>query len=118
MKTIIALFATVMISLNVAATPGADMMYKTAVRLGAEKSYYDASGNLLATSRFITDAALPLPVIKRLMKKCPDYQIRYIREFNAADVLTYIITLENETGYKIIRSSRNSYTVLQEIEKN
>ncbi len=65
MKTITAIFAAILFTMNVsAATPPADMLYKTAFSLLGEKSYYDASGNLLATSRYISDASLPLPVVK------------------------------------------------------
>ncbi|WP_341838067.1 hypothetical protein WJU16_09420 [Chitinophaga pollutisoli] len=118
MKTIIALIATVIISLNASAvTPGADMMFKTSLRLAAEKSWYDAEGNLLATSRMINEAALPFNVIKSLMKKCPDYQIRFIREFEAEGINTYVITLENEKGYKVVRCLDKTLTVLQQLEK-
>lgn len=117
MKTIIALFATAIISLNAAAAPAADMMYRASVSLSAVKKHYDESGNLLATSKYVSDAALPLPVVKKLMKKCPDHQIRLVREFEAEGNTTYIITLENETGYKVVRCAGSSYTVLQSFDK-
>lgn len=118
MKTIIALFATAIISLNTAASPVADMMYRASVNLGAVKKHYDESGNLLATSKYVSDAALPLPVIKKLMKKCPDHQIRLVREFEAEGNTTYIITLESEMGYKVVRCTGTSYAVLQSLDKN
>ncbi len=52
------------------------------------------------------------------MKKCPDYQIRYIREFESGGINTYIITLENETGYKVVRCTKSAFAVLQQLDKN
>jgi hypothetical protein len=122
MKTFIAILASVIVSFGAstasAATPGTDLMYKAAYSIMGEKSYYDASGNLLATSRFVTDASLPLNAIKKLMKKCPDHEIRYIREFQAEGINTYIITLENKTGFKVVRYAENTLTILQKLDKN
>lgn len=118
MKTITAILAAIVLTLNAtAAAPASDMMYRAVYSLMGEKSHFDASGKLIATSRYISDAALPLPVIKKLMKKCPDFQIRYIREFEADGINTYVITLENASSFKIVRCGQGTLSVLQHLDK-
>ncbi|RAJ10416.1 putative PepSY-like beta-lactamase-inhibitor [Chitinophaga skermanii] len=67
-------------------------------------AHFDDEGNLLATSRVISDSDLPLPVISRLMHRYPNENIRNVVEYTANGSLTYMITLENDTQWKIIKA--------------
>ncbi|WP_109695193.1 PepSY-like domain-containing protein [Chitinophaga deserti] len=70
-------------------------------------AHYNKEGELLATSRYITDSDLPLNVITRLMKKYPDQKINNIVEYEADGSTTYVITLESETHWTVLRAESN-----------
>jgi hypothetical protein len=81
-------------------------------------AHFDREGNLLATSRYITDTELPLKVISRLMKKFPDQKIQNIVEYDAEGSVTYVITLESETHWTVLKAEQSgSLTTLKKLIK-
>lgn len=121
MKTIIAFFAFILIASNVMAGNNKPVPAFAESTLLVSKSvtvHTDVKGNVIATSRFISDLQLPLPVLRKLMKKCPDYTFRYIREFDADGRMTYVIALENETGFKLVKISNGSFKTLETMTKS
>src|SRR5687768_5872247 len=101
MKTITFLLAIALVTVNATANNkkfnnATVLSEKKVSGLSAEKkvtTHYDVQGNILATSRYISDADLPLYAISKLMKSCPDEQIKLVREFEALGEKTYIVTL-------------------------
>lgn len=81
-------------------------------------AHFDKEGNLLATSRYITDTELPLKVISRLMKKFPDQKIQNIVEYDAEGSTTYVITLESETHWTVLKADASgSLSTLKKLVK-
>ena len=81
-------------------------------------AHFDREGNLLATSRYITDTELPIKVISRLMKKFPDQKIQNIVEYDAEGNTTYVITLESETHWTVLKAEQSgSLTTLKKLTK-
>lgn len=81
-------------------------------------AHFDNDGNLLATSRYISDSELPLNVITKLMKKYPDQRIHNVVEYDANDNTTYVITLESETSWTILKAQSAGFiTVLKKLKK-
>lgn len=127
MKTITFILAIAMISVSAMAN---NKKYNVATALNGKKaatttvaenkvtSHYDLQGNLLATSRYISDAQLPLYAITKLMKHCPDEQIKLIREFEALGEKTYIVTLENVTGFKVVKVTAADLEILEQLQKS
>ena len=81
-------------------------------------AHFDRDGNLLATSRYITDAELPLNVITRMMKKYPDQKIHSVVEYDAEGNTTYVITLESGTHWTVLKAESNgNLTKLKKLQK-
>lgn len=91
---------------------------KFALNTSKVTAHFDAEGNLLATSRNISDAQLPTRVINRLMKKFPNQQIHNIMEYVTDDATRYVIMLESETSWTNIKAeAAGGLTVLSKFEK-
>ncbi|MGX5819916.1 hypothetical protein ACWKWU_17095 [Chitinophaga lutea] len=81
-------------------------------------AHFDREGNLLATSRYITDTDLPLNVMTRLMKRFPDQRIHSVVEYEAQGNTTYVITLESETNWTVLKAEPAGYlTTLKKLRK-
>lgn len=81
-------------------------------------AHFDREGNLLATSRYITDTELPLNVITRMMKKYPDQKIHSVVEYDAEGNTTYVITLESATHWTILKAEPGgNLTKLKKLQK-
>lgn len=117
MKAITFLLAIALVSVNAVAN---NKKFNNAAALSEKKvmMHYDVQGNLLATSRFISDADLPLYAIAKLMKHCPDEQIKLVREFDASGEKTYIVTLENATGFKVVKVTNADLEILEKLKKS
>lgn len=82
-------------------------------------AHFNKAGELLATSRYITDAELPLGVINKLIKRFPGQNIRNIVEYSAEGESTYVISLESETEWTILKAKGGSpLTTLKKLQKN
>ncbi|RAI97485.1 hypothetical protein LX64_05156 [Chitinophaga skermanii] len=116
MKTLTILIALVTLSVNVFAN---NTSVNESVKKAVKKvmHHIDEQGNEVATSRYISDADLPLNVIKKLMKKCPNENIVSVREFNAAGEKTYIVTLETATQYQVVKISTLDFETLESFNK-
>lgn len=91
---------------------------KFTMRESKVTAHFDREGNLLATSRYISDSDLPLNVITRLMKKFPDQKIHSIVEYDANDNTTYVVTLESETHWTVLKAQSSGYiTTLKKLKK-
>lgn len=127
MKAITFLLAIALVSVNAAAN---NKKFNNAVALSEKKvaapafsekkvmTHYDAQGNVLATSRFISDADLPVYAISKLIKHCPDEQIKLVREFDAFGEKIYIVTLENATGFKVVKVTNTDLEILENLKKS
>lgn len=94
--------------------------YMAKFTLNARKitAHFDRSGNLLATSRMISDAELPTLVINRLIRKYPDQKIHNIVEYAVEGATYYAITLESGTHWTNLRAdSFGEITVLKKLQK-
>ena len=119
MKTLIALFAFALVAVNAQAGNNKPVpAFAENVVSSKMTVHADEKGNVFAISRFISDVQLPLPVLKKLMTKCPDETIVSIREFDAGGAITYIMALENEKGYKVVRIAGSSLTTLDKVNKS
>lgn len=91
---------------------------KFTIKASKVTAHFDSEGNLLATSRYITDSELPLSVITKLMKKFPDQKIHNVVEYDANDNTTYVITLESETHWTVLKAQPSGYvTTLKKLQK-
>jgi hypothetical protein len=82
-------------------------------------AHFNKAGELLATSRYITDAELPLGVLNKLIKHFPDQQIRTVVEYSAEGESTYVISLESETAWTVLKArSGSALTTLKKLQKN
>ncbi|AWO02101.1 hypothetical protein DLD77_10540 [Chitinophaga alhagiae] len=81
-------------------------------------AHFDEEGNLLATSRNISDTQLPTRVITRLIKKYPGQIIHNIVEYVCEDSTRYVITLENNNAWTVLRAENTgSLSVLDKLIK-
>ena len=90
---------------------------KFTIKSSKVTAHFDNEGNLLATSRYITDSELPLNVITRLMKKYPDQNIHNIVEYDADGNTTYMITLENASHWTTVRATATSVSTYRKLRK-
>lgn len=82
-------------------------------------AHFNKAGELLATSRYITDTELPLGIISKLIKRFPNQHIRNVVEYSAEEQTTYVISLESETGWTILKAQNGSpLTTLKKLQKN
>lgn len=81
-------------------------------------AHFSKAGELLATSRYITDTELPVNVISKLIKHFPDQNIRTIVEYTVEGENTYVITLESKTEWTILKARNgNPLTTLKKLQK-
>ncbi|RPE13330.1 hypothetical protein EGT74_07320 [Chitinophaga lutea] len=91
---------------------------KFTIKASKVTAHFDRDGNLLATSRYITDTELPLNVITRLMKKFPDQKIQNVVEYEAEGATTYVITLESDSHWTVLKAaSTGGLTTLKKLRK-
>ena len=82
-------------------------------------AHFDEDGNLLAMSRHISDSQLPSAVITRLIKKFPDQAIRNVVEYVSDNMTRYVITLESETNWTVLKAEENGgLSVLTKLKKS
>lgn len=81
-------------------------------------AYFDGSGNLLATRRYVDAANLPLHVATKLSQRYPKEEIRWVVEFQSEGSTAYYVTLEGENTWKVIKASANGdLSVHQRLKK-
>jgi Cu/Ag efflux protein CusF len=81
-------------------------------------AHFDKNGALLATSRYITDADLPLNVMSRLIRKYADQKIHHVMEYVSNGSTSYVITLESAQNWTILKSDENGgFTQLRKLTK-
>lgn len=120
MKKIIAFFAFTLIAVSALAgnNKPVPVIAENAKLISRQITVHtDEKGNIIATSRFISDIQLPVVVMKKLMKNYPDQDINYIREFDADGIITYVVALESATGYKLVKVSGRSLKTLETLRK-
>lgn len=82
-----------------------DLLYASVLynneRLNA---YFDPSGNLVASGRFIKADALPLIVSKSLAEKYPDAAISDVVEYTEKEGTSYLVTIEKAKAEMVIRA--------------
>ncbi|NIG52665.1 hypothetical protein [Chitinophaga sp. Cy-1792] len=77
-------------------------------------AYFDADGQLLVTSRYITGESLPFNVVNRLIKKYPDNKIQSVVEYTSAGGTVYLIMLEGEKTWTKVKSDETGTLTLME----
>lgn len=81
-------------------------------------AHFNKAGELLATSRYITDTDLPVNVISKLIKQFPNQNIRTIVEYIVEGESTYVISLESDTEWTILKAQNgNPLTTLKKLQK-
>ncbi|RPE14236.1 hypothetical protein EGT74_12255 [Chitinophaga lutea] len=92
---------------------------KFALNASKITAHFDEEGTLLAVSRNISDSQLPTAVITRLIKKFPNQAIRNVVEYVSDDTTRYVITLESETHWTVLKGDENgSVSVLNKLKKS
>ncbi|WP_123864802.1 hypothetical protein [Chitinophaga barathri] len=91
-----------------------DNNYMAKFTLNARKitAHFDKDGNLIATSRLISDVELPYDVITRLIRKYPDQKINNIVEYVVDGNTFYSIVLEGETHWTTLKSNTSGDIIL------
>jgi hypothetical protein len=77
-------------------------------------AYFDKTGNLLATRRYLSTESLPLVVSNKLAKRYPKDEIRWVVEFESGGNIVYYVTLEGASTWKVIRSNTEGDLFVQE----
>ncbi|MBO9152252.1 hypothetical protein ACFOTA_08545 [Chitinophaga sp. GCM10012297] len=81
-------------------------------------AHFDRAGNLLATSRIISDAELPTQVINKLIRKYPNQKIHTIVEYAVEGSTYYALTIESGTHWTTLRAdSFGEITMLTKLTK-
>lgn len=81
-------------------------------------AFFDVSGKLIATHRYIVESQLPLNVTTNLQRRYPNQQIFCIVEYRVDDNTVYYITLENEKYWTNIKAATDgSLTTRQRLRK-
>ncbi|RAI98754.1 hypothetical protein LX64_04739 [Chitinophaga skermanii] len=75
---------------------------------------YNNAGELLSTSRIISDAQLPLPLIQQLMKSYPDQSFYAVVEHSTRAGIQYFITLEGANTWTVLKVSSEGIVVPME----
>ncbi|MFB6455743.1 hypothetical protein ACE38W_10765 [Chitinophaga sp. Hz27] len=84
----------------------------------AVNAYFDADGQLLVTSRYISGESLPLNIVNRLIKKYPGNKIQSVVEYTSNGGTMYLIMLEGEkTWTKVKADEVGSLTLMERLKK-
>ena len=80
-------------------------------------AYYTAEGELLAMTRYMTSADLPLSLLTSLKKNYSEYWISDLFEMAKNEGTQYVVTLENADSKLILKASSGTWSVYQKIRK-
>ncbi|MET6999583.1 hypothetical protein [Chitinophaga defluvii] len=81
-------------------------------------AFFDVSGKLIATHRYITADQLPLNVSTNLQRRYPNQQIFCVVEYRVDDHTAYFITLENEKYWTSVKATADGeLTTRQRLRK-
>jgi hypothetical protein len=80
-------------------------------------AYYNADGELLGLTRYISSASLPISLQSSLKKNYADYWISDLFEVAKDDGTAYYITLENADTKLVLKASGNNWSPYQKIRK-
>jgi hypothetical protein len=93
-------------------------MARFTLRASKVTAHFDKDGTLIATSRIITDAELPLEVVSTLIRKFRDQKIHSIMEYVVDGNTYYAITLESATQWTVLRTnSIGEAIVMKKLQK-
>jgi hypothetical protein len=71
------------------------------------RAEYDKSGNLLSSLRYYDAQHLPLNILCKVKKEYPNKTIDVVTEISIPEGMAYIIQLQDEKGWTILRSDVN-----------
>ena len=80
-------------------------------------AYYNAEGQLLGLTRYISPASLPISLQSNLKKNYSDYWVSDLFEVAKDDGTTYYLTLENADTKLVLKASGNNWSPYQKIRK-
>lgn len=81
-------------------------------------AYFDKTGQLLATRRYISEDQLPMAVSGRLAKRYPKEVVRWVVEFEKDDTTVYYVTLEGPDNWRVVKASaQGDLSVHQNLKK-
>ena|ERR1044071_6578513 len=80
-------------------------------------AYYNAEGECLGLSRYISPASLPISLQSNLKKNYADYWVSDLFEVAKEDGTSYYITLENADTKLILKATGNNWSPYQKIRK-
>ncbi len=76
------------------------------IRESKVTAHFDNEGNLLNTSRYLTEDQLPLAVTNRLAKKYKGQHVENIVEYQANGEFTYYVTLKSDDNmYTVVKAT-------------
>lgn len=78
---------------------------------------YDKQGNWLSTMRILNERQIPREVRNRVKSVYFDDAITQVEEIQNKDDKVYLVHLEGETTWKIVRVSEGEMTVLEDYNK-
>ena len=81
-------------------------------------AYYSTNGELLAITRNITSAQLPMPLLMQVKSDYANFWISDLFELNANGESNYYITLENADKKITLRSDDSNWEVYSKSTKN
>ena len=80
-------------------------------------AFYSMDGELLALTRYISSADLPISLLKTIKSNYSDYWISDLFEMSKHDGTSYFITLEDAETKMVLKSTGGSWTVHQKTRK-
>lgn len=81
-------------------------------------AFYTEEGELLAMTRYITSADLPLNLLTSLKKNYSEFWISDLFEMAKQDGTQYVVTLENADTKLILKAGSGTWSVHQKIRKS
>lgn len=80
-------------------------------------AYYEASGELIATTRNITSSQLPIMLLNKIKAEYSSFWITDLFEISSNNTTSYYITLENAGEIKVLHSDGQEWSMFDNIIK-
>jgi hypothetical protein len=82
------------------------------------RAFFDKKGNWVYTVKTYTEKELPKDVRALVRSEYYDYTIGWVKEVNQAQLVVYLVHIENEQEFKTIRVADGEMTVAEEFVKS
>jgi hypothetical protein len=81
------------------------------------RAFFDKKGNWVYTLKTYTEKEMPRDVRALVRSEYYDYTIGWVKEVNQAQLVVYLVHIENEQEFKTIRVADGEMTVAEEFVK-